>query len=107
MKLRTTMQSDSQRTDRVSKLRADIVTYALGEELVVLLQEHQLVLGLNASAAFIFRELERGSGEVQIAQALVFAHSITRSEAESWVAATIKDFGTHGLFESDELSGTA
>lgn len=81
------------------RLRTDLALLPLDDELVVFCDFAQSLIGLNASAAFVFRKLQSGASASELEQALVSEGLTTPEEAERWVATTLDTFGSHGMLD--------
>jgi hypothetical protein len=79
------------------RLRSDLVLLPLDDELVVFSEEAQCLVGLNAAAAFVLRELRDGTAPSQLAQDLAAERIAAPQEAERWVAAALEALGSHGM----------
>ncbi len=90
----------------VLKLRP-LMVFPLDDELAVFSEERQIVLGLNASATFLFRNLQRGLTEEELTAAVVSAGLTGLAEAQSWVATTIDAFRSHGILCDGETPDLA
>ena len=69
------------------ELSSSVVTASLGDELVVLDTASGEYYGLNATAAVIWRDLERGMSVGEIAHAVQEAYDIGEAEARTDVDA--------------------
>ena len=79
------------------KLRPDLTCLPLDDEFVVFSEAAQCLIGLNASAAFVFGALRDGIAVSELAAALSSEGLAPPEQAESWVTKTLQDFGSHGL----------
>jgi hypothetical protein len=79
------------------RLQPDLVLLPLDDELVVFSVAAQCLVGLNASAALVLRELQEGKPASEIAQALASEGIAAPEEAARWVSAAFDVLGSHGL----------
>jgi hypothetical protein len=79
------------------RLRPDLALLPLDDELVVFSEEAQCLVGLNASAAFVCRELQAGAPASELAQALVSKGLAAPEEAARWVTETLDALASHGM----------
>src|SRR5436853_3985209 len=85
-------------------LRPDLVLFPLDNELVVFSEQTQRLIGLNASAALVFRELQKGSPVSQLAEVLVSEGRTRPQEAEGWVKTTLDGLASQGLLADCEAT---
>lgn len=69
------------------------------EEVIALEQRESVYLAANASATLLWRALDRGASEQELAELLVSEYGITSEQATADVAAFVKDLDTRGLLE--------
>src|SRR5215469_8431122 len=79
------------------RLRADLAFLPLDDEVVVFSEETQSLVGLNASAAHVAREVKAGTPLSAIARDLTEKGMTSPEEAASWVAATLDALRSHGM----------
>jgi hypothetical protein len=89
-------------------LRQDLAVLPLGEDLILFSEEAQCILGLNASAAVVLQELQKGTPAADV-QRKLSSVAATPEEAEQWVSATLQALASHGMIThgqpSSALSG--
>src|SRR5262249_45829280 len=78
----------------------------LDEDTVVFSEAAQRLVGLNASAEFVFRKFQDGASDSDIADCLVAQGLASSKDAAHWVSATRDALGLHGLL-ADEPTGIA
>ena len=86
------------------KLRPGTTVFPLDNELVLFSKEGQLIVGLNRSAAFVFRELERGVPAPSVAKLVAAAGLADPGESETWVASTLEALRSHGMLADGPAS---
>ncbi len=79
------------------KLRADLALLPLGDEAVAFSEEAQCLLGLNASAALIVRELQEGSRASELPRLLSSQGVAPPDQAEHWVETMLDALNSHGM----------
>lgn len=79
------------------RLRADLALLALGDEAVAFSEEAQCLLGLNASAAQIVRELQRGSRAAELSPVLSARGLAPPDQAGRWVETMLDALNAHGM----------
>jgi hypothetical protein len=85
------------------RLRSDVVFLPLEDEVVVFSEEAQCLVGLNASAAHVIRQIEAGTPSSALLQQLAAAGVTSLEEAAQWVDATIDALGAHGMLADGPL----
>jgi hypothetical protein len=80
------------------RLRRDLAALPLDDELVIFSEETQCLVGLNASAAFVFRRLREGAPASELAHSLESERLAAPGEADRWVMITIDALESHGMF---------
>lgn len=88
-------------TDQPVRLRPGLTLLPLDGDAVVFSEETQCLVGLNATAALVFLELQRGTPVAQLPPILSSQGHVERSEAQRWVAAALEALGSHGLMLDD------
>jgi hypothetical protein len=78
-------------------LRPDLAFFPLDDELVIFSQEAQSLVGLNAAAAFLVRQLKEQMPAGQLAGALGAHFGVAPEVADRWVASTLESLSSHGL----------
>src|ERR1700722_20177138 len=89
--------TEKERKDGQMRFRPDLVLLPLDDELVLFSEQGQCLVGLNASAAFVFRELQKGKPEPELALSIARAGLAPFDEAERWVAATLDALAAQGM----------
>src|SRR5579864_9134065 len=90
--------SDAKASGNLSmRLRPSLVSLPLDGELVVFSDDAQRLVGLNESAALVFRKLQDGTPPAGVAQYLVSEGLAPSGQAEHWVATTLEALGSHGM----------
>jgi hypothetical protein len=79
------------------RLRPDLAALPLDNELVIFSEETQCLVGLNESAAFVFRGLQKGIPASELAQALASQRLVAPEEADYWVTITLDALASHGM----------
>jgi hypothetical protein len=79
------------------RLRPDLMLLPLDDEFVVFSEVAQCLIGLNASAAFVFHALQEGMAVSQLATAMASEGLAPLEDAERWVTKTLEEFGSHGM----------
>ena len=79
------------------RLRPDLAVLPLDDEAVAFSEAAQCLLGLNASAARVIRELQKGTGVDDVARVLAAEGGVAPEEAGHWVTATLDAFESHGM----------
>jgi len=79
------------------RLRSDLVLLSLDGDFVVFSEKAQCLVGLNASAAFVLRELHAGTPHSELAHAIVSEGLAAPEEAERWVTTAIEALGSYGM----------
>jgi hypothetical protein len=82
------------------ELQGGLALFPLDDELVIFFEERQSLIGLNSSAAFVFRKLQEGMRPSELARALASARLAQPGQAERWMAATLDALSTHGLLRN-------
>jgi hypothetical protein len=82
-------------------LRSGLTFFPLDDGLVAFSETSQSLIGLNATAAFIARALEKGTPASELAQALVSERGVAPEDAEIWAKDAISALASQGLFEGD------
>ena len=77
--------------------RSDLIPFPLDDELVLFSQQAQSLVSLNAPAAFVFRELQKGAGAPELARSLVSQGIAPFDEAERWVTSTLDALASQGM----------
>jgi coenzyme PQQ synthesis protein D (PqqD) len=85
------------------KLRPDLMLFSLDDHVIAFSEEAQSLVGLNASAAFVFRNLQDAMPESEIAAALVREGLAASEDAEGWVTATLDAFHAHGMLAGSPI----
>ena len=78
-------------------LRPGLTLLPLDDEFIAFSEQAQCLVGLNASAALVVRELQRGVLPKELAQTLATQGAAAAEEAEQWVQATLAALGSHGM----------
>lgn len=79
------------------RLRPDLALLPLDDEAVAFSEGAQCLLGLNASAALVVRELQKGTRVSELAGVLASRGFAAPEEAEHWVMATLDAFKSHDM----------
>ena len=87
-------------------LRPDLVLLPLDDDAVVFSEAAQRLVGLNATAAFIFAALQAGQPSATVAQSLVDSGRARGHEAPHWVNDTIDALATHGMLADGLVAAT-
>lgn len=77
--------------------RPDLVLLPLDDELVLFSEQVQCLVGLNASAALVFRELQKGAPAPELARSLAREGIAPFDEARRWVTATLDALASQGM----------
>jgi len=78
-------------------LRPDLMFFPLDDDVIVFSEEAQCLIGLNASAALVARDLRDGLAASEIASGLASDGIAAPEEAARWVSATLDALGSHGM----------
>jgi hypothetical protein len=89
------------------KLRPDLVFFPLDDDVIAFCEASQSLIGLNAVAGFLARELQKGTPLSQLADAVVSQKKVTVEEARVWVKASRDAFGSQGLLVGSEMPSPA
>jgi len=89
--------TEKERNGGQMRFRPDLVLLPLDDELVLFSEQVQCLVGLNASAAFVFRELQKGEPAPELARSLAREGLAPFDEAEAWVTATLDALATQGI----------
>lgn len=79
------------------RLRPGLALFPLDDGVVVFSEDFQSLFGLNASAAFVARRLDRGIPAADIAKSLIAEGLSPPGEAERWVTTALESLAAHGL----------
>jgi hypothetical protein len=79
------------------RLRTDLVSFPLDDDLIVFSIESQRLIGLNASAALVFGELQSGTSAADLPRVLASKEIAAPDEAARWVTATLDALRSHGM----------
>src|SRR5689334_10601840 len=79
------------------RLQPDLTMFTVDNDTLVFSDAAQRLIGLNASADFVFRELQDGQTKDRIAEALVTKGLASSIEASSWVETTLELLGQNGM----------
>lgn len=79
------------------RLRPDLTLLPLDNEFVVFSEAAQCLIGLNASASFVFHALREGMAISDIAPAMSTGGFAPPDEAERWVTKTLEEFALLGM----------
>ena len=80
-------------------LHPDLAFIPLEDELVVFSESAQKLIGLNKTAAFLARRMERGASAAMLADMLVQELGVPAGEAGGWVRTTLAALKSHGLLD--------
>jgi hypothetical protein len=83
--------------DGRTRFRPDLVLLPLDDELVLFSEQVQCLVGLNASAAVVFRHLQKGAAAPELARSLAREGLAPLDEAERWVTATLDALASQGM----------
>jgi hypothetical protein len=79
------------------KIRPDLLLLTLDDDVVVFSEEAQCLFGLNASAAYVVRELQHGIASEVIAGRFASEGIANSEDSVRWVGTTIEALRAHGL----------
>ena len=83
--------------DGQMRFRPDLVLLPLDDELVLFSEQVQCLVGLNAAAALVFRELQKGAPAPELARSLAREGLAPLDQAERWVTATVDALASQGM----------
>lgn len=78
------------------RLRNDLASFPLDDDLIVFSAESQRLIGLNTSAALVFRALQSGTSVADLPRVLA-SKGLVPDEAARWVTATLDALRSHGM----------
>jgi hypothetical protein len=88
-------------------LRPDLMFFPLDDDVIVFSEEAQCLIGLNASAALVARDLRDGLAASEIASGLASDGIAAPEEAARWVSATLDALGSHGMLFRSSRNGNS
>ena len=95
------MKSQDASAPRPVKLRSGLVPFALDDDMIVFSETDQRLISLNAAAASVFLDLQRGAPVSKLSDLLVSKGLAQPENGQEWVTLALDALGSQGLLEEE------
>ena len=89
------------------RLRSGLISLPLDDEMVVFCQNDRRLIGLNATASLVFRELQAGTSVQELPRRLAFLRAVPLGDAQEWAETALSVLRSQGLLDGRQPAEVA